>query len=178
MKNYIFLWKIYKLIKMPNDEFSSTISEINFGIYSPEEIANMSVVEIHNHKLSGPNSIYDENMGPIDNNKLCPQCGQNNTKCPGHFGHINLNYNIIHPLYHRIVLQFLKCYCIKCSSCLLTPEQLQLNGLMKYKKEQRFYKIIERCEKIDICPECSANQPKLLYVISESNIYMISINIK
>jgi len=173
MKNYIFLWKIYKLIKMPNDEFSSTISEINFGIYSPEEISSMSVVEIHNHKLSGPNSIYDENMGPIDNNKLCPQCGQNNTKCPGHFGHIDLNYNIIHPLYHRIVLQFLKCYCIKCSSCLLTPEQLKLNGFMKYQKEQRFYKIIERCEKIDICPECSANQPKLLYVISESNIYMI-----
>lgn len=156
-----------------NENAFSNIDHINFGIYSSDEIKKMSVVRVHNHKLSGPNSIYDENMGPIDNNKICIQCGQNNTKCPGHFGYIDLNYNIIHPLYHRIVLLFLKCYCIKCSACKLTPDQLRLNGFMRFNREQRFVRIIERCEKIDVCPECQASQPKLLYVVSESNIYMV-----
>ena len=151
---------------------NSVIGSIEFGILSPEEIKNMSVVRIFSNKLSGPNSIYDEAMGPIDNGKICPSCGKDNKTCPGHFGHIELNYKIIHPLYYRIVLLFLKCYCVKCSSCLLTPEQLKLAGLLKYQKEHRFIKIVDKCEKIDMCPVCQSVQPKILYVASEGNIYM------
>jgi DNA-directed RNA polymerase beta' subunit len=151
---------------------NAVIDSIEFGILSPEDIKNMSVVRIFSNKLSGPNSIYDDAMGPIDNGKICPSCSCDNKTCPGHFGHIELNYKIIHPLYYRIVLLFLKCYCVKCSSCLLTPDQLKLAGLLKLTKENRFVKIVERCEKIDVCPLCQAQQPKILYVASESNIYM------
>ena len=150
----------------------AVIDSINFGILSPEEIKAMSVAEIFSNKLVGPNSIYDEALGPIDNHKICVSCGCDNKTCPGHFGHIALNYKIIHPLFYRITLMFLKCHCIKCSSCLLTPEQLKLSGLMKYQREQRFLKTIEKCEKVDVCPSCQSHQPKILYVASESNIYM------
>ena len=150
----------------------AVIDSINFGILSPEEIKAMSVTEIFSNKLMGPNSIYDEAMGPIDNNKICVSCGCDNKTCPGHFGHIDLNYKIIHPLFYRVTLLFLKCYCVKCSSCLLSPDQLKLGGLMKYTKEQRFLKIIEKCEKVDVCPACQSHQPKIIYVASESNIYM------
>ena len=153
-------------------ENNSVINCIKFGILSAEEIRNMSVVKVFSNKLSGPNSIYDDAMGPIDNGKICPSCNCDTNTCPGHFGHIELNYKIIHPLYYRIVLLFLKCYCVKCSSCLLTPEQLKLNGLLKLTKEHRFTKIVEKCEGIDVCPICQAVQPKILYVASESNIYM------
>lgn len=152
---------------------SAVIDQIEFGILSAEEIKNMSVVDIYSNKLSGPNSIYDETMGPIDNGKICTSCGQDNKSCPGHFGHIDLHYKIIHPLYYRTVLLFLKCYCVKCSSCLLTPEQLKLSGLMKLNREHRFTKIVEKCERIDVCPCCTSAQPKILYVASESNIYMV-----
>jgi len=154
------------------DPTLNVINSINFGILSADEIRKMSVVKIYNHKLSGPNSIYDEQMGPIDNQKICPKCHQDNKSCPGHFGHIDLNYKIIHPLYYRITILFLKCFCVKCSSCLLTKDQLKLAGVMKYKNEHRFNKIVERCEKTDVCPCCQAVQPKIVYVASESNIYM------
>jgi len=157
---------------LSNHQNNAVIGSIEFGILSPEDMRNMSVVRIFSNKLSGPNSIYDEAMGPIDNGKICSSCNCDNKTCPGHFGHIELNYKIIHPLYYRIVLLFLKCYCVKCSACLLTPEQLKLSGLLKLNQEQRFVKIVEKCEKIDVCPICQSVQPKILYVASESNIYM------
>ena len=156
-----------------NSSEETVIDSIHFGILSPNEIKKMSVVEIFSNKLMGPNSIYDEAMGPIDNHKICPTCNCDNKSCPGHFGHISLNVQIIHPLFYRITMMFLKCFCIKCSSCLMTHDQLKMSGLLRYQNENRFHKIIERCEKIDVCPCCQAIQPKMLYVASESNIYML-----
>ena len=126
---------------MSSLENNASISSIEFGILSPEDIRNMSVVRVFSNKLAGPNSIYDDAMGPIDNGKICSSCSCDNKTCPGHFGHIELNYKIIHPLYYRIVLLFLKCHCVKCSSCLLTPEQLKLSGLLKLHREQRLQKL-------------------------------------
>jgi hypothetical protein len=47
------------------------INSITFGIYSPEEIIKQSVVRIDSNKLHGENSVYDERMGILENNKLC-----------------------------------------------------------------------------------------------------------
>ena len=82
----------------------STIKSINFGIYSPEEIEKLSVCDVRISKLTGPNSIYDERMGVMDNSKICVQCEKGYKECPGHFGHIKLNHQIIHPLYYRFTL--------------------------------------------------------------------------
>ena len=60
---------------------------IQFGIYSSEEIVKNSVCEIHNVKLTGPHSVYDERMGIMEPNKKCVTCGQTEKKCIGHFGH-------------------------------------------------------------------------------------------
>ena len=57
-------------------------------------------------KLTGPNTVYDERMGVLNNTKVCPQCEENYSKCVGHFGHIKLNYEIIHPLFYRIACVF------------------------------------------------------------------------
>ena len=77
----------------------SSIKNIGFGVMSREEIIKLAVVKIFSSKLSGPNSIYDEMMGPMENNKFCQRCGKDNKECPGHFGYIELNHKIIHPLY-------------------------------------------------------------------------------
>ena len=53
-----------------------------FGIMSSEDIRKLSVCEINNPKLTGPNSVYDEKLGTLDNNKKCIQCKQDNKKCP------------------------------------------------------------------------------------------------
>ena len=154
-------------------ELVSEIDKIYFGIYSPEEVKKLAITRIFNSKMNGPNSIYDEAMGCIDNGKKCISCGLDNKECAGHFGYIELNYDIIHPLYYKMVVSFLKVFCVKCSNCMMSKDQLELNGFFNFRGERRFNMILERCEKIDICPNCNNPQPKISFVISESNIYMI-----
>ena len=153
-------------------ETSYTIDHVTFGVLSPEEIKRMSVCHVFNSKLSGNNTVYDENMGCMENGKTCIQCGLDNKKCPGHFGYITLNQEIIHPLYYKMVVNFLRCFCIKCSQLVFTEEQLKVGGYLKYNRETRFLKILEIAEKMDICPLCSASKPKIIYIPTEGNVYM------
>ena len=126
------------------------ISKIKFGIYSTEEIHKLSVCEVNNPKLSGPGSVYDENMGPIDNNVTCPQCGEDNKKCPGHYGHIDLNYPIIHPMYYKYVTMILKSVCNKCYRFLFNDDNLEILGLGPIQKRlegapELICKLLELC---------------------------------
>uniref|UniRef100_A0A6C0EMI0 DNA-directed RNA polymerase n=1 Tax=viral metagenome TaxID=1070528 RepID=A0A6C0EMI0_9ZZZZ len=142
------------------------ISRIEFGLYSPEEIKAMAVCKIDNPKLSGfdemplPGSVYDRRMGSIDF-ETCLTCGLKKA-CPGHFGYIELALPILHPMYTKMIVAFLRCFCKKCYRLLLSEEQLTLAGLTRYKKERRFLKILEKLEKNDMCSHCSSPQPKIL----------------
>ena len=149
------------------------IGKIIFGIYSPEEIKKMAVVEINSTKLSGIGSVYDERMGGIDNIKTCVTCDMDTKSCPGHFGYINLNEHIIHPLYYKMVVNFLRCFCIKCYNILIIKEQLELWDFTKYKRDKRFNRILEKIEKVDICCHCFYHQPKISHNIQDNNIIMI-----
>ena len=157
---------------------NSEISSIHFGILSPEEIKKLAVCEINVSKLTGPKSVYDERMGVMENNKLCLECNKNNKECPGHFGYLSLNYEIIHPLYYKTILSFLKCFCYKCSSLLINKDRLELNDLLKLKGEQRFSKILELTTKIDICSNCKTLQPKFMFSSTDNSIYMVTNKIK
>ena len=131
------------------------IEAIQFGIYSADEINKLSVCEVTTHKMNGIGSIYDKRMGILKNNELCVSCGKNNKECPGHFGHISLNIDIVHPLFYKHVLLFLKCFCLKCSRLIVSREQIIINGIHKYNKIVRFNKIVEKCDKIDMCYHCN-----------------------
>ena len=151
----------------------SEILQINFGVFSPEEIIKNSVCEVTSNKLSGINSIYDERMGTMENQKNCLTCGQNYKNCPGHFGRIKLNLEFIHPLYYRIVLIFLKCFCNNCSTLLITEEKLKLLDLIKYKGELRVAQILTFAEKIDVCYNCNTPQPRFLFSTTENMINVV-----
>lgn len=155
------------------------ISEISFGIYSPEEIKRMSVCKVDNSKLcntdktSGYGTVYDPRMGTIDNGKLCATCNFGPWECAGHFGHIELNEPLIHPLYYKQVVSFLKCFCIKCYKLLITEEQINLNNLHKIKGVKRFTKILEKLEKNDMCIICSHPQPDIKHIVLDNTIVMV-----
>ena len=151
------------------------IESLHFGVLSSNEIEKMAVVKLFNNKLSGPNSVYDKHMGPIDNNILCPSCGLDNKGCPGHFGYISLNYEIIHPLFYKQVVTFLKCFCKKCSKCLITQDQIDF---INSKGKLSFKKICEKIEKIEICPNCNFPQPKIAYSVNDNLLCMIHKNKK
>ena len=126
------------------------IKDLQFGVLSSEDILKLSVCEVNNSKLtSQPGTVYDDRMGSI-NMRDCMTCGLDAKKCPGHFGHIVLNEYIIHPLFYKYVVLFLKCFCVKCFRMLLKKENLQLNNLLKIKGETRFKSIVKAIVKLDI----------------------------
>jgi DNA-directed RNA polymerase beta' subunit len=148
------------------------IGHIQFGILSPEDIINMSVVEIKSNKLSNGNtvgSVYDPRLGPLKPREICPTCGDTSDYCPGHFGHIVLNTYIIHPLYYRMVLSFLKCFCNHCYRLLVTEEHLKLWNFMKLKGENRFEHIVEKILKLKTCLYCGVEQPKYTLCLNDSS---------
>ena len=154
-----------------SNEHIKEIYSIAFGILSPEEIANMSVCQVENTKLSGCGSVYDERMGRgIDSNLPCVSCKKQPKNCVGHFGHIELNEDIIHPLYYKNVVSFLRTICLECNRILITEEQIYLLGINIYKRERKFKKILEKCEKTDICCHCNHPHPKVSFNITDNII--------
>ena len=153
------------------------LDEVIFGILSEKDIRDISVCQIDNPKLGDKNggygTVYDPRMGPIENNKLCETCNMDIWKCSGHYSFIELNEYIIHPLFYKRVVDFLRCVCIKCNNLLITEDQINLNGLMKIKSTKRFDKILEKIEKIDMCPVCSHPQPDIKYTSTDNNISMV-----
>ena len=148
------------------------IDWVNFGVFSSKEIVANSVAQITNTKISGIGSVYDERMGVGSDNSdgNCITCDLSTKECPGHFGHIELAEPIIHPRFFKIVLAYLKCFCVKCYKMLMSSEQVQLLGFNKYKRNARFDKIIDRIKKFGKCLECGTTQPKYEVSTQEKTI--------
>ena len=150
------------------------IKDLQFGVLSAEDILDLSVCEVNNSKLSSQQgTVYDERMGSI-NMKSCVTCGLDAKKCPGHFGHIVLNEYIIHPLFYKYVVMFLKCFCVKCFKMVLSKENLEINNLLKFKGETRFKNIVKRIEKNDVCTHCFYPQPKITMTVNDGKNNIIS----
>ena len=147
------------------------IDRMIFGIFSPKEIIDMSVCKVDNNKLSGHGTVYDERMGPsLEGNLPCVTCGKSPKDCPGHFGHIELNEYIIHPLFYKQVVAYLRCICVSCHRLLITEDQISLEGLTRYKRERRFKRVIEKIEKVDVCCHCGDFQPTFAYSVTDNTI--------
>jgi hypothetical protein len=155
------------------------IENITFGIFSAEEIKNIAVCEVNSPKLcsvdknTGYGTVYDPRMGTLENGRSCETCGQNVWQCSGHYGYIELNEAIVHPLFYRRVVDFLKCICLKCNKLMITDDQIDLNGFNKILSTKRFTKILEKIEKIDICSHCSYSQPDIKYLTTDNTISMV-----
>ena len=158
------------------------INNIEFGILSAEDILKMAVVEVTKNRLSTNSehskisTLYDPRMGPMDPNAECITCRKKTKDCSGHVGYIKLNVPIIHPLYYRMVVNFLKCVCIQCSKLLISTEKLELLNLMRLKGEIRFNQILTYITKISFCMNCQVSQPKYT-LSSQEGIFMASYKI-
>ena len=161
------------------------IDSIIFGIYTSEEIMNMSVCKIDNPGKNGIGTVYDPRMGPINSLDTCQTCKNNANNCYGHFGHIEFNEPIVHPLFYKRVLNFLNCFCMNCYHLILQKDQILLSGLNKYKGETRFNKILEKLKKIDICCHptgeineegenelCGKVKPKIKFITADNSFVL------
>ena len=53
-------------------------------------------------------------MGVTDRNIQCPTCGLNELNCPGHPGHLELDYPVYHPLLFASTFQLVRAACSCC----------------------------------------------------------------
>ena len=76
--------------------FIKKIEQINFGLMSPEDIRNMSVVTVETpdtYEDDGfpiEKGLMDPRLGVIDPSLVCRTCGFRGGDCQGHFGSIEL----------------------------------------------------------------------------------------
>jgi len=157
---------------------NKVVDRIQFGVMSNEMIEKMSTVEIKDSKLSGPNTVYAPELGST-NDKQCVICGNANAwdvlSCPGHFGHIKLNYPIPNPLFKDEVATFARCFCSRkmCARLVVTKETMTLSGLIKKSGQARIYAIQEYCENVDECPYCKNPHGNIKY-LQKDNKYFVT----
>lgn len=131
---------------------NSVFDCIEFGVLSAEEIQQMAVAEINNTKLHGPNSVYDERLGPtVITKDNCVTCGCTAKMCTGHFGYIKLSHPIFHPLYEKEIIKILKLFCFSCFRLIQQSEK----------------KLDRVIEKSSVCPYCNLKQP--VWDVDEQN---------
>ncbi|ORX57972.1 beta and beta-prime subunits of DNA dependent RNA-polymerase [Hesseltinella vesiculosa] len=96
------------------------IDSVSFSFYEPEEIRKISVKQIVNpvifdnlgHPTKG--GLYDPALGPFQKAQLCTTCSQSGSKCPGHFGHIDLPIPVYNALFFDKLYAILRAHCVYC----------------------------------------------------------------
>jgi DNA-directed RNA polymerase subunit A' len=149
------------------------ISQINFGLLSPEDIRKMSVTKIVTPDTYDEDGypieagLMDPRLGVIDPGLRCRSCGSKGGDCQGHFGHINLARPVIHVGFADTIHKILRSTCTKCGRVLLTESEIidfkekiefklqndeSLTGVIK-----EIYTVARR----DKCPHCDEDKEEI-----------------
>ncbi|KAI9660921.1 MAG: DNA-directed RNA polymerase II subunit RPB1 [Bathelium mastoideum] len=161
----------------PSSAPLKTIQEIQFGLLSPEEVKNMSVVHIEypetmdeNKQRPREKGLNDPKLGSIDRSYACATCGENMQECPGHFGHIELAVPVFHVGFIGKIKKLLEICCHHCGKILMDETNPAfIEALKSRDRKRRFDKIWTLCKSKKKCErdpqdnpdaEENADQPK------------------
>ena len=146
------------------------ISQINFGLMSPEEIRKMSVTKIETPDTYDEdgypieNGLMDPHLGVIDPSLRCRACGSKGGDCQGHFGSINLARPVIHVGFGDTIHKILRSTCNLCGRILLNSTEMEeyrerIENLMN--NEDSLNDVIKEVYNVarkDKCPHCDLEQ--------------------
>ena len=111
--------------------FIKKIEQINFGLMSPEDIRDMSVVTVETpdtYEDDGfpiEKGLMDPRLGVIDPSLVCRTCGFRGGDCQGHFGSIELARPVIHIGFGDVIHKILRSTCNECGRVLLTDDKIK-----------------------------------------------------
>ncbi|KAK7395062.1 hypothetical protein VNO78_15604 [Psophocarpus tetragonolobus] len=135
------------------------VRTVQFGILSPHEIREMSVVKIEHGetmergkpKFGG---LSDPRLGTIDRKLKCETCTASLAECPGHFGHLELAKPMFHFGFLKTVLTIMRCVCFNCSKLLADKNDLKFNQALRISNpKSRMNKILDACKNKSKCEE-------------------------
>ncbi|KAH6824035.1 RNA polymerase II large subunit [Perilla frutescens var. hirtella] len=130
---------------------------VQFGILSPDEIRQMSVVHIEHSettergkpKIGG---LSDPRLGTIDRKMKCETCMASMADCPGHFGHLELAKPMFHIGFMKTVLSILRSVCFNCSKILADEDEPKFKQAMRIRNpKNRLRKILDACKNKSKC---------------------------
>lgn len=149
------------------------ISQINFGLLSPENIRKMSVTKIVTPDTYDEDGypieagLMDPRLGVIDPGLRCRSCGSKGGDCQGHFGHINLARPVIHVGFADTIHKILRSTCSKCGRILLTESEIidyKDKIETKLKNEESITAIVKEIYTVarrDKCPHCDEEKEEI-----------------
>ena len=156
------------------------IDQINFGLMSPEQIREMSVVKIERPDTYDEDGypiesgLMDSRLGVIDPSLKCRTCGEKGGECQGHFGMIELARPVIHVGFGDDIHKILRSTCSECGRVLLDDdeieeytekmEELQEAGESVEELVKEVYKICKDKKTKEVCPHCGAEQEDIKIV--------------
>jgi len=160
------------------EAYEKLVEEIRFGIVSPQEIRKLSVVEIQTadtYDEDGaviPSGLMDSRLGVLEPGQRCRTCGNTATRCPGHFGHIELAVPIIHVEFTKKIQDLLQAFCRNCGRVLLPEKSIlgirrqtaRIKKLMGSVPDQFYHNVQDKVKKNRECPYCAARQHKIEFV--------------
>jgi len=146
------------------------ISQINFGLMSPDDIRKMSVTRIETPDTYDEdgypieNGLMDPHLGVIDPSLRCRACGAKGGECQGHFGSIDLARPVIHVGFGDTIHKILRSTCNSCGRVLLTDTEIEdyrskIDVLKKNDESiNDIIKEIYATARRDKCPHCDEEQ--------------------
>jgi DNA-directed RNA polymerase subunit A' len=149
------------------------ISQINFGLLSPENIRKMSVTKIVTPDTYDEDGypieagLMDPRLGVIDPGLRCRSCGSKGGDCQGHFGHINLARPVIHVGFADTIHKILRSTCSSCGRVLLTETEIadyKEKIETKFQNEESITDIIKEIYTVarrDKCPHCDEDKEEI-----------------
>lgn len=98
---------------------TAQVMGFTFGIMDQDALQEMKVCEVTDPSITeGSRCVLDPAMGPSSIMGECKTCGAGFTKCPGHFGVINLQIPIYNPIYsdkkNKVCAKILTMFCYEC----------------------------------------------------------------
>ncbi|KAG5135211.1 hypothetical protein JHK82_026399 [Glycine max] len=133
------------------------VATVQFGIISPDEIRQMSVVQIEHGettergkpKIGG---LSDPRLGTIDRKLKCDTCTGSMAECPGHFGHLELAKPMFHIGFLKTVLAIMRCVCFNCSKILANEDDHKFKLALRIRNpKNRLRKILDACKNKSKC---------------------------
>lgn len=142
----------------------SRVHGIQFGIMSPEEIRNQSVVEVTTHEAFHGNEaviggLFDPRMGVLEYGQRCTTDNLSHKLTPGYFGHIELSMPVFYVQYFGTVQKLFKCVCFHCGGLLISRDDEEIPELLKKNNRLRWNRVLEKCKKAKSCYLCNSTQP-------------------
>uniref|UniRef100_K3ZN27 DNA-directed RNA polymerase subunit n=1 Tax=Setaria italica TaxID=4555 RepID=K3ZN27_SETIT len=136
---------------------TAKVELVQFGVLSPDEIRQMSVVQIQyaetmekgKPKTGG---LSDPRMGTIDRKIKCETCMAGMAECPGHFGHLELAKPMFHVGFIKTVLSIMRCVCFNCSKILADEDNNKFKQALKIRNpKNRLRRIYDACKTKKFC---------------------------